>query len=478
MAKNGLLFRLQRRLLLADKNGAQFQPPPSWPSSWLARSKPASRARTLQRAHFRLFGFSSTPSLKSCEQALEAQRSSVLQPGGRLAVISFHSLEDRIVKQFIAKHSREVYDRRAPFAAPKRDEAARPWGASSRRRPRSTAIRARAARSCAWPSARRGRTDMTRLNLLLLIAVLASAHLPGAHAVPVAPAVHRAGPRAERGAPARVDHERLQVEKRAQATPLRVEKLAQGAAADAHRHAGDHAVRAAGRHRDPGGRRAGAGTAASAPRATSARRAQSMSRAQRALHDQPAAREQDAGLAQQVHRGRHRARLRGAGRPRRLRAGDRQRLLPAPGRGALRAHAGAAGQPRPHPRPQRPAARLQRAGAQHLGDPEDVERDDQAQARAAGQAAGDAAGRARQEAGRRGQDLRLAASARSTSPSPSRSPRSTSRASTSARNTSASTPRARRRRTWSASPTSRTTARKASSSPSTRTWPARPARAA
>jgi 16S rRNA (cytosine1402-N4)-methyltransferase len=36
-----------------------------------------------------------------------------------LAVISFHSLEDRIVKQFITQHSREVYDRRAPFAAPK-----------------------------------------------------------------------------------------------------------------------------------------------------------------------------------------------------------------------------------------------------------------------------------------------------------------------------------------------------------------------
>jgi 16S rRNA (cytosine1402-N4)-methyltransferase len=32
-------------------------------------------------------------------------------------VISFHSLEDRMVKQFIAKYSREVYDRRTPFAA-------------------------------------------------------------------------------------------------------------------------------------------------------------------------------------------------------------------------------------------------------------------------------------------------------------------------------------------------------------------------
>ncbi|MCJ7799386.1 MAG: 16S rRNA (cytosine(1402)-N(4))-methyltransferase RsmH [Polaromonas sp.] len=56
--------------------------------------------------------------LEELQQALEASLS-VLQPGGRLVVISFHSLEDRIVKQFIAGHSREVYDRRAPFAAPK-----------------------------------------------------------------------------------------------------------------------------------------------------------------------------------------------------------------------------------------------------------------------------------------------------------------------------------------------------------------------
>lgn len=56
--------------------------------------------------------------LEELQQALEASLN-VLQAHGRLVVISFHSLEDRIVKQFIAKHSREVVDRRAPFAAPK-----------------------------------------------------------------------------------------------------------------------------------------------------------------------------------------------------------------------------------------------------------------------------------------------------------------------------------------------------------------------
>lgn len=56
--------------------------------------------------------------LEELEQALAASLK-VLQPGGRLVVISFHSLEDRIVKQFIAAHSREVFDRRAPFSLPK-----------------------------------------------------------------------------------------------------------------------------------------------------------------------------------------------------------------------------------------------------------------------------------------------------------------------------------------------------------------------
>ncbi len=56
--------------------------------------------------------------LQELQEALAASLD-MLQPGGRLVVISFHSLEDRIVKQFIAEHSRDVFDRRAPFAAPK-----------------------------------------------------------------------------------------------------------------------------------------------------------------------------------------------------------------------------------------------------------------------------------------------------------------------------------------------------------------------
>jgi 16S rRNA (cytosine1402-N4)-methyltransferase len=55
--------------------------------------------------------------LEELQQALEASLD-ILQPQGRLVVISFHSLEDRIVKQFIARHSREVFDRRVPFAPP------------------------------------------------------------------------------------------------------------------------------------------------------------------------------------------------------------------------------------------------------------------------------------------------------------------------------------------------------------------------
>jgi len=56
--------------------------------------------------------------LEELEQALSASLA-LLRPGGRLVVISFHSLEDRIVKTFIARESRSEFDRRAPFAAPR-----------------------------------------------------------------------------------------------------------------------------------------------------------------------------------------------------------------------------------------------------------------------------------------------------------------------------------------------------------------------
>ena len=67
---------------------------------------------------FQAFRIFINAELEELQQALDGALK-VLQPGGRLVVISFHSLEDRIVKQFIAQHAKEVYDRRAPFAVPK-----------------------------------------------------------------------------------------------------------------------------------------------------------------------------------------------------------------------------------------------------------------------------------------------------------------------------------------------------------------------
>ena len=62
---------------------------------------------------FQAFRIFINAELQELELALEASLQ-VLATGGRLVVISFHSLEDRIVKQFIARHSREVVDRSAP----------------------------------------------------------------------------------------------------------------------------------------------------------------------------------------------------------------------------------------------------------------------------------------------------------------------------------------------------------------------------
>ena len=102
--------------------------------------------------------------LEELQQALEASLV-VLQPQGRLVVISFHSLEDRIVKQFIARHAREAFDRRAPFA----DATPLPLRALARVKPQATEIaanpRARSAvmrvaerTAVPWPAVRGGRS--------------------------------------------------------------------------------------------------------------------------------------------------------------------------------------------------------------------------------------------------------------------------------------------------------------------------------
>ncbi len=75
--------------------------------------------------------------LEELAQGLNAALA-LLVPGGRLVAISFHSLEDRIVKTFVARHSRSVYDRRAPFAEP----APTLLAAVARVRPGETEVRA------------------------------------------------------------------------------------------------------------------------------------------------------------------------------------------------------------------------------------------------------------------------------------------------------------------------------------------------
>ncbi|MEP7283365.1 MAG: 16S rRNA (cytosine(1402)-N(4))-methyltransferase RsmH [Rubrivivax sp.] len=56
--------------------------------------------------------------LEALEQGLN-EALALLSPHGRIAVISFHSLEDRIVKTFILRESRDVPDRRVPMAPPR-----------------------------------------------------------------------------------------------------------------------------------------------------------------------------------------------------------------------------------------------------------------------------------------------------------------------------------------------------------------------
>jgi 16S rRNA (cytosine1402-N4)-methyltransferase len=83
----------------------------------------------------------------------------VLKPGGRLAVVTFHSLEDRIVKRFVAdrsgnpsgsRHMPEAQARTATFE--KRGGAVSPTDAETEENPRARSAKLRAATRTAAPA--------------------------------------------------------------------------------------------------------------------------------------------------------------------------------------------------------------------------------------------------------------------------------------------------------------------------------------
>lgn len=77
-----------------------------------------------------------------------------LRPGGRAAIIAFHSLEDRAVKQFFARESARGTERDPyghPVTPPRLSAPSRPVSADSDPNPRARSARLRSARRLPWP---------------------------------------------------------------------------------------------------------------------------------------------------------------------------------------------------------------------------------------------------------------------------------------------------------------------------------------
>ena len=103
----------------------------------------------------------------------------ILTPGGRLAIVTFHSLEDRLVKKFLYSHSgqsglgsRHLPDVRASQPAPSfrlvKRRAIKPQASEIARNPRSRSAQLRVAErtdSPPWTHRRRAQTDPGHLSI-------------------------------------------------------------------------------------------------------------------------------------------------------------------------------------------------------------------------------------------------------------------------------------------------------------------------
>jgi 16S rRNA (cytosine1402-N4)-methyltransferase len=126
-----------------------------------AKKDPATRTFQALRIHL-------NEELRELEDGLDAAEQ-VLKPGGRLAVVTFHSLEDRVVKRFMKERSgsmpagsRHLPARRDDRPAPTFDSVAKPVRAAEaevRANPRARSATLRVARRSSaspWSSARKG----------------------------------------------------------------------------------------------------------------------------------------------------------------------------------------------------------------------------------------------------------------------------------------------------------------------------------